>query len=120
MIVVRPALSIKLQYKYRNLYSLLGSQFLYRERTLPSSTTSLLPSQMLSTDTTNLGLKAIVTRNEIGIRKKITIKTSKTYKTSKTSKINKTKLEYHCNSLKYTGLYVHTLMPNQSSFTKLQ
>jgi hypothetical protein len=28
--------------------------------------------------------------------------------------MNKTKLDYHCNSLKYTQLYVHTLKFHQT------
>jgi hypothetical protein len=63
VIVVKPALSIKLQCKYGKLRSLLGSQFLYQQRTLPSNATSLLPSLMSSTDTTSLGFKVIVARN---------------------------------------------------------
>jgi hypothetical protein len=63
VIVVKPIVSIKSQSKYKNLCSLLRSQFLYRQRTLPSNATSLLPSLMSSTDTTSLGFKVIVARN---------------------------------------------------------
>jgi hypothetical protein len=77
---------------------------------------------MTSIDTTSLGLKAIVARNatklnEIASKEKHAIETSKKNKTSKSSK---TKLEYHCNSFKYNRLYIHTLIPTQSSFMKLR
>jgi hypothetical protein len=81
MTVVKPVLSIKLQCKYGNLNYLLVFQFLYRERALPPNATFLLPSLMLSTRTTNLGLKAIVVRNstklnETNIREESTKETS--------------------------------------------
>jgi hypothetical protein len=66
----------------------------------------------LSTDTTNLGLKDIVARNATKLIETDT-------KKKNTKKTSKTKLEYYYNSLKYTQLYVHTLISNKSSFTEL-
>ena len=84
-------------------------------RTLPSSATSLLPSIISSTKTTNCGLKAIFARNAKQLNEVNTIKKN----TKETSKI---KLEYHCNSLNAPNyMYTPSCQRNQvsSKFMKL-